>query len=362
LSTRPNLTKGSDPNTMSMKIKRTIQGEEAEIELTQDEIAEAYLHHEHYYDCEYVRSNLNSGCYEEFEDLTGEELEAAVHEIAYEKRRQQDKYELDEWDAMDVALEQYIKNHREPKSIVCGEHTFEVIDYIPRGYEFWNIGKNMTEGYLPLCRLSADQPFSGGRRVDVDSLKAIKLEGAQTVLAASIHGQTTVEAMEKYLKRYQGKKVGEAVCRQIKRIEAALEVLKDVKRSSVPAKISAEHDQIPACRFDLGDKVKIPYICDGDRHNGEVGEVTWLHPYKFYPEGDINNHVWKYQMEISYPDGQSIMADPDRKTSGVVSEVILVEAKSSHDALDNVIQSAASRAAEAQSVSTMKDRKPEHEI
>ena len=90
----------------------------------------------------------------------------------------------------------------EPKIIVCGTDTFEVIDYIPYGYEFWNIGKNMIDGYLPLCRMSAVQPFPGARCIDVDSLKAIKLDGAQTVLAASIHGQTTIEAMEKYLERY----------------------------------------------------------------------------------------------------------------------------------------------------------------
>ena len=97
----------------------------------------------------------------------------------------------------------------EAKRIASGEYTFEVIDEIPCGYEFWNIGKNMTEGYLPLCRLSAIQPFEGGRCVDVESLKAIKLDGAQIVLAASVHGQTTVEAMEKYLARYQGKRVSD---------------------------------------------------------------------------------------------------------------------------------------------------------
>ena len=99
-----------------MKIKRTIHGEEVEIELTQEEIAEAYLHHEHYCDCEYVRSNLNSGCdAEAFETLTDEEWEAVVHEIAYEKRRQQDKFELDEWDAVEIAREQYIKKHFKQK-------------------------------------------------------------------------------------------------------------------------------------------------------------------------------------------------------------------------------------------------------
>ena len=89
-----------------------------------------------------------------------------------------------------------------------------------------------------------------------------------------------------------------------------------------------EDEQIPPCKFNIGDKVKIPYISDCDKHNGEVGEVTWIHAYKFYPGDNINNHVWKHQIQITYADGQTIMADPDRKSSGIVSEVILVEAKS----------------------------------
>lgn len=111
--------------------------------------------------------------------------------------------------------------------------------------------------------------------------------------------------------------------------------------------ISAECEQIPACRFNLGDKVKIPYISDCDSRNGEVGEVTWIHPYKFYPKGDVKNHVWKYQMEITYPDGRSIMADSDTKSSGIVSEVILVQTKSPRIPLDNIIQSASTRAADS---------------
>lgn len=94
-----------------MKIKRIIHGEEVEIVLTRDEIAEAYLCHEHHYDCEYVRNNLNSGAYEGFENLSDQEWETAVHELAYEKRRQQDKYLLDECDAFAVALKEYNKKH-----------------------------------------------------------------------------------------------------------------------------------------------------------------------------------------------------------------------------------------------------------
>lgn len=94
-----------------MKIKRAFNGVEVEIELTQDEIAEAYLEHEHYYDCESVRGDLNSGCYEEFEGLSDEEWEAAVHEIAYEARHQMEEYGFDAWDAQEVARKKYIEGH-----------------------------------------------------------------------------------------------------------------------------------------------------------------------------------------------------------------------------------------------------------
>ncbi len=112
---------------------------------------------------------------------------------------------------------------------------------------------------------------------------------------------------------------------------------------------SVEDDQIPACKFKIGDKVKIPYISDCDKHNGEVGEVTWIHPYKFYPSADINNHIWKYQMQITFSDGERIMTDPDRRSSGIVSEVILVEPKSRRLSLDDQIQSASTRASEVHS-------------
>lgn len=60
---------------------------------------------------------------------------------------------------------------------------FEIVDKITLGYEIWNIGNNMPEGYLPICRLKGLQPFEGGREIDVNSLRAIKTEHAQTILS-----------------------------------------------------------------------------------------------------------------------------------------------------------------------------------
>ena len=76
-------------------------------------------------------------------------------------------------------------------------HTFELVDRVPLGYSIWNIGENMADGYLPLCRLAAVQPFPGGRSIEVDTLKAIKCEGAQEILAAAGWGPETLDEMER---------------------------------------------------------------------------------------------------------------------------------------------------------------------
>ena len=80
-------------------------------------------------------------------------------------------------------------------------HTFELVDRVPLGYSIWNIGENMADGYLPLCRLAAVQPFPGGRSIEVDTLKAIKCEGAQEILAAAGWGPETLDEMERYIKK-----------------------------------------------------------------------------------------------------------------------------------------------------------------
>ena len=69
------------------------------------------------------------------------------------------------------------KTNRENKQILEYDGlTFEIVDKITLGYEVWNIGSNMAEGYLPLCRLKAVQPFPGGREIDI----ATALIGMQT--------------------------------------------------------------------------------------------------------------------------------------------------------------------------------------
>lgn len=106
-----------------------------------------------------------------------------------------------------------------------GKDTFQVVDSVPCGYVIWNIGKNMIPGYLPLCRLKQNQPFA----IEPDTLKAIKIDGAQKVLAAIGGGQDTTEKMERYMKRYRNAKPGTWSYRQVQRMKEALPIMYQIK-------------------------------------------------------------------------------------------------------------------------------------
>ena len=79
---------------------------------------------------------------------------------------------------------------------------FELVDSVPYGYEIWCIGENMPEGYLPLI-----QPIENGSyHVNMKTMKAIKTDGARTILKAASMGAGTVKEAEEYIKKNQGKK------------------------------------------------------------------------------------------------------------------------------------------------------------
>lgn len=115
------------------------------------------------------------------------------------------------------------------EKITVGTHMFEIVDSVPVGYMIWNIGKNMIDGYLPLCRLSSRQPFPGGRNIDPDTLKAIKTDAAQIILNAVGFGCYTVADMEKFLKRYSKAKKGTIKYDECARIRKALPFMKTIK-------------------------------------------------------------------------------------------------------------------------------------
>lgn len=101
----------------TLSIKRELPGGVIiKIALTQDELYRAYELYEHHLDVNYVEGRVNSDEDDRFEHLTDEQWENAVNEIAWEKRRQQDKYEYDEDAALDKAL-CWFKNTRLPEIV-----------------------------------------------------------------------------------------------------------------------------------------------------------------------------------------------------------------------------------------------------
>lgn len=115
------------------------------------------------------------------------------------------------------------------QTITSGNHTFEIVDFVPPGYQIWNIGKNMIDGYLPLCKLKTVQPFEGGKAIEPDTLKAIKIDGAGIILDAICGGQDTIESMEKYIRRYRNAKPGTYLYRQVLKMKKALPIMKQIK-------------------------------------------------------------------------------------------------------------------------------------
>ena len=114
-----------------------------------------------------------------------------------------------------------------------GEDVFELVNEVPLGYTVWNIGcksngGHMTDGYLPLCRLKREQPFEGGRAIEPDTLKAIKIEGADKVMKAFSLGFNTQEKMVFYAKRFRNVKKPE-IMRRVAICEAAIAVMRQLK-------------------------------------------------------------------------------------------------------------------------------------
>ena len=108
-----------------------------------------------------------------------------------------------------------------------GIHRYELVDEVPLGYEVWNIGANMAPGYLPFCRLCATQPFEGGRNIEPDTLKAIRVDGAEKILKATHYAKTPWE-MERYVKKNKGSK-NKDVQYRVRLFKEALPVMNKIK-------------------------------------------------------------------------------------------------------------------------------------
>lgn len=107
------------------------------------------------------------------------------------------------------------------KIIESDNHKFEIVNEIPKNYFLWNIGRNMPGGYLPIAE-QGETSYS----VNGETLKAIKFEEAQTILAAIGAGHSTVKKMQTYLNANKNKKVKPYLYNEIKK---ALPLLKQIK-------------------------------------------------------------------------------------------------------------------------------------
>ena len=116
----------------------------------------------------------------------------------------------------------------ELKTMNCRTYIFEVVQTAPWGYEIWLIGRNMPDGYLPFCLLSDRQRWAGGRDVDVGTLKAVKVEGAQIILdAIGFGGKKTVKEMQEFIRTHR---TNPGLCEQmeIQKYKAAIPYMKKI--------------------------------------------------------------------------------------------------------------------------------------
>ena len=89
--------------------------------------------------------------------------------------------------------------------LVNGNHTFEIVDSIPAGYVVWNIGKNMTDGWLPLCKV-----IPGTYSVEINTLCAIKVdneEDLKVLREAAHYGSDNLTNCQKIVKKLAGKEL-----------------------------------------------------------------------------------------------------------------------------------------------------------
>lgn len=74
--------------------------------------------------------------------------------------------------------------------------------------------------------------------------------------------------------------------------------------------------------FKVGDKVKVEYTSDASKYNGEVGTLTMVRKYKYYPDENQDEFEYKTQGIVKYDDGTEMtISDLNRKGSGIVSPV-----------------------------------------
>lgn len=102
-----------------MKISREIGGVVHEIELTDRELYAAYEEQEHIFDREDVREVFDNMTDKDVLDtygITASEASSLIEAMAYEKRRQIDKYGTEWFEARDDAIREIIDRYMKEKS------------------------------------------------------------------------------------------------------------------------------------------------------------------------------------------------------------------------------------------------------
>ena len=111
--------------------------------------------------------------------------------------------------------------HETDKHLYVDGDVFEIVEEFPLGYSIWNIGSNMPDGYLPLCRPAWPHPFEGARNIDPESLKCMKMPEAQQILKVAHHGSTLKE-LKLFIAKNKNKKQFQ---NQIAEVEKVIPIL-----------------------------------------------------------------------------------------------------------------------------------------
>ena len=121
----------------------------------------------------------------------------------------------------------YNSAYRENNTIILrgphNEHRFTIwenLHDVPVAWFVWNIGKNMPDGWLPLARCidSHNRPYD----IDPDSLIAVPIKEAQTILDGIGLCGGSLEKMEKAINRNKEK----GYKHNAERLEKAWQLLK----------------------------------------------------------------------------------------------------------------------------------------
>lgn len=84
----------------------------------------------------------------------------------------------------------------------CHGHKFRIVSQLPMDMRVWNIGRNMPEGWLPLCKLlNSPDPWKAKYWIDPDQLCCIPCKEAWEVMhITTMTGVGNIAEMEEYLK------------------------------------------------------------------------------------------------------------------------------------------------------------------